>query len=87
MDEFLGATAKVQAHAEGIAEIFEQVWMEHIWEPFIEAGMPEAELPRIQETAARVKPLALESVIALFTLAMDARIEQGIARELGRVDG
>ena len=84
LDQVLDATARVQAHAEGMAQIFEQIWMEHIWEPFIEAGMPEEELPRIQETAMRVKPLALEAVSALFTVAMDGQIEKGIAREVGR---
>ncbi len=84
VEQVAGATAQVQAHAEGIAEVFEQVWMENIWEPFVEAGMPEAELPRIQETAARVRPLALDAVVAIFTVAMDAQIEQGIARELER---
>jgi DNA-binding transcriptional MerR regulator len=86
-DDVLDATAKVQAHTEAIAEIFETVWMEQIWEPFIEAGMPDEEAPRIQKAATRVKPLTVEAVVALFTAAMDARIEQGIARELGRLKG
>ena len=78
------ATARIREHVEAIAEVFEQVWRDSIWEPFVEAGMPEAELPRIQATAARVKPLALEAVVAQFTLAMEAQIERGIARELDR---
>ena len=78
------ATARIRAHVEAIAEIFEQVWRDSIWEPFVEAGMPDAELARIQATAARVKPLALEAVVAQFTLAMEAQIERGIARELDR---
>jgi DNA-binding transcriptional MerR regulator len=85
VDEVLDPIARIQAHTEAIAEIFETVWMEQIWEPFIEAGMPEEEASRIQEAATRVKPLTVEAVIALFTAAMDARIEQGIARELGRL--
>ena len=84
VDQVLEATARIQTHTESIAAIFEQVWMKRIWEPFIEAGAPDDELPRIQETAARVKPLALEAVIALFTVSMDAQIERGIARELNR---
>jgi hypothetical protein len=47
--------------------------------------MPESELPAIQAAAATVKPLALETVIALFKSAMDARIESGIERELARL--
>ena len=87
VDDFLEASARIRAKTEEIAAIFEEVWLESIWQPFIDAGMPESELPRLQETAARVKPLAVETVIALFTSAMDAQIESGIARELGRLEG
>jgi DNA-binding transcriptional MerR regulator len=79
-------TVRIREHVEAIAEVFEQVWRDSIWEPFVEAGMPDAELPRIQATAARVKPLALEAVVAQFTLAMEAQIERGIARELDRAN-
>ena len=84
VDDFLEAGAKIRAKAEEMAAIFEQVWLDTIWQPFVDAGMPDSELPRIQETAARVKPLAVDTVIALFTSAMDAQIESGIARELER---
>ena len=85
VDDFLQASARIRAKTEEIAEIFEQVWLENIWQPFVDAGMPESELPRLQDTAARVKPLAVDTVIALFTSAMDAQIERGIERELGRL--
>ena len=84
-DDVLEALARIRVKTEEIAEIFEGVWMERIWQPFVDAGMPESELPRLQETAARVKPLAVQTVVALFTSAMDAQIESGIARELRRV--
>lgn len=78
------ARAKVREHVEAIAEIFEQVWRETIWEPFVEAGMPEEEVPRVQAAAARVRPLALDAVVAQFVLTMDTQIERGIERELKR---
>jgi DNA-binding transcriptional MerR regulator len=84
LDEALEATAGIREHLDGVAELFEQLWMGHVWEPFIEAGMPEDGLPQIQETLAEMQPMALEAVIALFTVAMEAQIEQGIAREVGR---
>ena len=37
VDQVLEATAGVQSHTESIAAIFEQVWMEHIWEPFLDS--------------------------------------------------
>jgi DNA-binding transcriptional MerR regulator len=84
VDQFLDATTDIRKHLDSVAEVFEEAWLATIWEPFVAAGMPESELPAIQAAAATVKPLALETVIALFKSAMDARIESGIERELAR---
>lgn len=78
--------ARVSELTKQIAAIFEQVWMEHFWQPFVSAGMPAEGLPRMRERAGHVKPLALEAVAALFAAAMDEQIERGIARELARID-
>jgi DNA-binding transcriptional MerR regulator len=83
-EQALDAFGRIQELAEQMAATFEDVWMKQIWEPFLAAGMPEDELPRIQRTAAGVKPIASEIVLAVFSAAMDAQIERGIAREAGR---
>jgi DNA-binding transcriptional MerR regulator len=82
--EILDATAEIRAQLDKIAALFEQVWLDHIWEPFVEAGTPQDRLPALQATLAEVQPLATDAVAGLFTVAMDARIEQGIAREVAR---
>jgi DNA-binding transcriptional MerR regulator len=87
LDQALGATAEIRANADGVAELFERLWMAHVWEPFVEAGMPEDGLPQLQQTVVEMQPMALEAVIALFTVAMEARIEQSIAREVERASG
>jgi DNA-binding transcriptional MerR regulator len=84
LTQMLDATAEIRAHTDAIAELFEQVWMRHIWEPFLESGAPEERLPELRQTLAEVQPLALDAVIALFTVAMEAKVEEGIAREVER---
>ena len=84
IQETLDATAEIRAHADSIAELFERVWMRHVWQPFLEDGMPEEALPRLEQTVAEVQPLAMDAVVALFTVAMEAKIEEGIAREVER---
>jgi hypothetical protein len=83
-DEILDATAEIRAQLDRIAALFEQVWLDHIWEPFIEAGAPQEQLPALQATLAEVQPLATDTVAALFAVAMEARVTQGIAREVAR---
>lgn len=85
LEETLAATAEIRAHADGVADLFERVWLEHIWEPFVDAGMPEDQLEDLQETLGEVQPLALDAVIGIFTVAMEAKIERSIARETERV--
>jgi hypothetical protein len=58
--------------------------MRHIWEPFLEAGSPEDALPDLERTLAEVQPLATDAVVELFTVAMEAKVEEGIAREVKR---
>jgi DNA-binding transcriptional MerR regulator len=82
--EILDATAEIRAQLDKIAALFEQVWLDHIWEPFIEAGAPQDRLPALQSALAEVQPLATDAVAGLFTVAMEAQIEQGIAREVAR---
>jgi DNA-binding transcriptional MerR regulator len=80
----LDATAEIRSHADGIAELFERVWLTHVWEPFLAAGQPEERWPEIVETLAKVQPLALDAVVALFGVAMEAKVEESIAREVQR---
>jgi DNA-binding transcriptional MerR regulator len=84
LQETLDATAQIRAHADGLADLFERVWMKHVWQPYLDAGTPETELPRLQETLATVQPLAVDAVLAMFTVAMESRIEHGISREIER---
>jgi DNA-binding transcriptional MerR regulator len=84
IDETLEATAEIRVHADSIAELFEQIWMRHIWQPFLDAGSPEDALPDLERTLAEVQPLATDAVVELFTVAMEAKIEEGIAREVKR---
>jgi hypothetical protein len=83
-EQVLDATAEIRAQLDKIAALFEQVWLDHIWEPFIEAGAPPDRLDALQATLAEVQPLATDAVAGLFTVAMEAQIEQGIAREVAR---
>jgi DNA-binding transcriptional MerR regulator len=82
LDQVLDITAQIRAHADGLAELFERVWLEHIWQPFLDAGMPEEQLAGMPDTARTVQPLALDAVVALFTVAMEQRIEQSVARQV-----
>jgi DNA-binding transcriptional MerR regulator len=85
--EIEAAAAELGEHADRIAELFERMWMEHVWQPFLDAGAPESGLAAVQATLERMQPLASDSVTRAFAAAMERRVARGIARELERTGG
>jgi DNA-binding transcriptional MerR regulator len=84
IDEVLEVAGEVSTAMAQIAARFEGVWLEHVWAPMSTGEPSEDEVARISETAERMPSLALDTVVALFTVAMERQIEGGIARELDR---
>jgi DNA-binding transcriptional MerR regulator len=80
----LSVMSKLQRHTEGIARIFVQVFLRFIWEPFDEAGRPEAEWPRVQDAIDQLRPLASEALTAAFLQTMTASVEVAFGEQLDR---
>lgn len=78
----LDATAAIRQHADGLAGIFEQVWRAQVWQPFIDEATPGETFDDLHAKLERVQPAAMNAVIALFSVAMDQRIAEGITREI-----
>ena len=80
----LEVVAKLRRSAQSVARTFAALFMEVVWEPFDRAGRPEEEWPRVRETLERLRPLASETLLAVFQLTMTEVVEETIGRELKR---
>lgn len=63
------AQAVVEA-TDRLAAGFVALFVEHVWEPFVDAGMPPEDLRRITEVLQRQRPLAAQAVVAALAQAM-----------------
>jgi DNA-binding transcriptional MerR regulator len=79
--------AVVKRHAEAVARAYRRLFLEYVWHPFQEAGEPEERWAEIRETLDRIRPLASESLIAVFQLEMTREVERTLERELSRIGG
>jgi DNA-binding transcriptional MerR regulator len=77
----------IREHADAIAEAFAKLFVDEIWQPFVEAGRPAKELPRVRESLERIRPLASEAVRAIFGIAMGDAVEKRLGEELDRMQG
>jgi DNA-binding transcriptional MerR regulator len=76
---------RLRRHADGAARAFIRLFVEEVWRPFEEAGRPAERWPAVREALERLRPLAAESLLAIFRLAMSDSVEEAFGRELGRL--
>lgn len=70
-----------------IAQRFVESFRADVWHPFLEAGMPEAEWPRILRSIESLLPVASRAVVAAFRDELASAVESALGEELGNMSG
>jgi DNA-binding transcriptional MerR regulator len=87
LERSLEFTATVREHADRIAQIYVDLFLETVWTPFEQAGRPSEGWPEVHEALERLHPLASESLLAVFGMAMKSAVDRESARALKRMAG
>ena len=75
----------VRKDVDGIAETYARFFVEDVWRPFVAAGQPESDLPRVREAFERLRPLVGTATMALFGIAMDDAVDRHFGHEVERL--
>jgi DNA-binding transcriptional MerR regulator len=78
-------TATVKRHAQAVANAYVTLFLEHVWHPFEHAGEPEERWGEVRESLDRLRPMAVESLVAIFGIVMTQTVEKALERELSRL--
>jgi DNA-binding transcriptional MerR regulator len=84
LETALEVTEKLTRHSQGVADAFVNLFLEHVWGPFQEAGQPEERWPEVREALERLRPLASEALLAVFRQTMTRAVEDAFGKELQR---
>jgi DNA-binding transcriptional MerR regulator len=87
LERSLEILAAVRAEADRIADIYVDVFLETKWTPFEQAGRPAEGWPDVQAALERMHPLALDSLVAVFGIAMKEAVDRESIRALKRMSG
>jgi DNA-binding transcriptional MerR regulator len=79
LEHTVDATAEIERHSAAVARRFVKLFLDDVWKPFAEAGMPEEQWPAIAEAMERTRPLAASVLIAVFRQAMAREVEATLA--------
>ncbi len=75
----LDIVERVVRAADGVTKEFVRLFMEQVWKPYREA---DGDLADVQRAVERLRPLATDTLVAVFHLRMTQAVEQAFAREL-----
>ena len=81
----LEVAGKLRRHADSVARTYLRLFLDTVWKPFDSAGRPEERWPEVSEALERMRPLAADSLLAMFRLAMDDASEQTFGRQLEKL--
>jgi len=70
-----------------VAKAFVQLFLDEVWKPFDEAGQPPERWPEVFDALERLRPLAAESMLAVFQIVMTERVERALGKEIERMAG
>jgi len=85
LDEALSVFKQVELHCDAVSAAFVTLFMREVWEPFQAAGMPTERWAEIDETIARLRPVATEALVAIFGQRMSAQIDTAFGERIQRL--
>lgn len=65
-------------HSRAVAQRLVKLFVEDVWKPFAEAGMPEAQWAEIADSIEQTRPLATQALVAVFQQAMSKETEAAL---------
>jgi sugar phosphate isomerase/epimerase len=86
LEDAIEIGAVLRRHARAVSRAYVELFVERVWRPFEQAGEPREEWPRVHEALARLRPLAGESLLAVFQIAMADAVEAALSDELAAIN-
>jgi DNA-binding transcriptional MerR regulator len=81
----LEVAARLRRHADGVARVFTDLFLEQVWKPFEAEGRPPERWAEVSDALERLRPLAAESLLGIFQIAMTDAVDEAFGRELERM--
>lgn len=75
----LALVEDLQRHSRSVSARFVKLFIDEVWKPFVDAGMPEEEWESIAEAMEAARPLAAEAVLAVFRQTLSDEVEAAFA--------
>jgi DNA-binding transcriptional MerR regulator len=78
LDHALDLIDRVTTQSRAISREFVQLFLDDLWKPFQDAGMPDERWDELAESIEHVRPLAAKALLAVFRRTLDEEVDATI---------
>lgn len=75
----LALVEDLRRHSRSVSARFVKLFIDEVWRPFVDAGMPDDQWGEIAEAMEAARPLAAEAVLAVFRQSLSDEVEAAFA--------
>lgn len=75
----LALVEDLRRHSRAVSQRFVKLFIDEVWKPFVDAGMPDDEWAGIAASMEAARPLAAEAVLAVFRQTLSDEVEHAFA--------
>ena len=75
----------IATHTRVIAQRFVDEFRQQLWNPFVEAGLPEEQWPQMLKSIETILPVASQAVLAIFRDELNKVIHEALGEEINRI--
>lgn len=74
---------RLRRQADGVAKLYVELFVDRVWQPFVDAGKPAVAWPDIEQALDDLRQLATRALQATFDLAMVHRVDRVLGEQIG----
>jgi DNA-binding transcriptional MerR regulator len=75
----------LKRHSEAVAKAYADLFVKRVWRPFERGDRTDSDWSDLRDALERLRPLAAQSLLAVFQVVMTDTVEETMDRELGRI--
>jgi DNA-binding transcriptional MerR regulator len=84
VSELLDTIEQLRRHADAVATLYLDLFLERVWTPFLRAGQPPERWGEVEDALRDVRGLATEALVGAFELVMATRVTDVLDQQLAR---
>ena len=84
VERALDVAGHLKRHADAIAKVYVQVFLDEVWKPFDASGRPEQQWPQVFESLSQLRQVSGEGLLAMLDLCVSERLDVVFGRDITR---